>query len=396
MTGFKKALLFVHRWLGFISGLVVFIVSITGCIFCFQDELQDAIHSYRKVEVSNAPVLKPSELRVEGLKYLPKGKFAGMIYNGPGRAAIVGVTDSAGYHNLYTNPYTGKLLGDDLLQKNFFIIVEYIHLYLLLPAHIGKVVVGIAVLVFVVLMVTGIILWWPKRKTDRKRSFTIKWNGRWRRINYDLHNVLGFYATGIAIILAVTGLSMSFEWVEKGIYNAGNIGQKIQHADEKKLFKSDSVHKAVNLNAPAIDVAYATIREKSPGAEMILFYGGAAPGDALYGGAYPTELHYAYNDAYQFDQYSGKLLQYLPDNQKSLGLKLENMNYDIHVGQIAGLTGKIIAFLASLISASLPVTGLIIYLGKRKKKPKFKKIREITHNKSHRHLAVTGLNKGQA
>ena len=189
---------------------------------------------------------------------------------------------------------------------------------------------------------------------------------------------------------------MSFEWVEKGIYKAGNIGSKIPHADEKKLFKSDSVRKAVNPNAPAIDIAYATMRKRSPGAEMILFYGGVAAGDALYAGAYPKELHYAYNDAYQFDQYSGNLLQYLPNSQKSPGLKLENMNYDIHVGQIAGLPGKILAFLASLISASLPVTGLIIYLGKRKKKPKSKKIREITHNKSHRHLAVTELNKGQA
>jgi uncharacterized iron-regulated membrane protein len=387
MTAFKKAILFIHRWLGFISGLVVFIVSITGCIFCFQDEIQDALHNYRTVEVSNAPMLKPSVLKDNGLKHIPKGKFAGLIYNSPGRAAIVGITDAAGYHNLYTNPYTGKILGDDLLQKNFFIIVEYIHLYLLLPANIGKMVVGISVLIFVVLMITGIILWWPKRKTDRKRSFTIKWNGRWRRVNYDLHNVLGFYAASISIILAITGLSMSFEWVENGIYKAGNIGHKLEHADEKKLFKSDSVHKAVNPNAPAIDIAYATMRSKSPGAQMILFYGGAAAGDALYAGAYPKELHYAYNDAYQFDQYSGKMLQYLPNSQKSPGLKLENMNYDIHVGQIAGLPGKILAFIASLISASLPVTGFIIWLGKRKKKPKAKKIRAITHKKTHRHLA---------
>jgi uncharacterized iron-regulated membrane protein len=250
MTAFKRTLLFVHRWLGFISGLVVFIVSITGCIFCFQDEIQDAIHGYRTVPVSNAPFLKPSVLKAKGLEFLPKGKFAGLIYNGPGRAALVGVTDSAGYHNLYTNPYTGKILADDLLQKNFFIIVEYIHLYLLLPTEIGKMVVGISVLIFVVLMITGIVLWWPKRKTDRKRSFTIKWNGRWRRINYDLHNVLGFYAASIAIILAITGLSMSFEWVENGIYNAGNIGSKVKHADEKKLFKSDSVSKAVKKNRP--------------------------------------------------------------------------------------------------------------------------------------------------
>jgi len=44
------------------------------------------------------------------------------------------------------------------------------------------------------------------------------------------------------------------------------------------------------------------------------------------------------------------------------------MNYDIHVGAIAGLTGKVIAFLASLVSASLPVTGFIIWFDRERRK----------------------------
>jgi len=384
MTAFKKAILFLHRWLGFISGLVVFIVSITGCIFCFQDEIQDAMHNYRKIEVQHKPFLKPSVLQHQAQQYMPVGKLSGLIYNGPERPALVGLTDKAGYHNLYVNPYTGKVLHDDLLQSNFFTIVEYIHLYLLLPANIGRMVVGTSVLIFVVLMITGIILWWPKRKTDRKRSFTIKWGARWRRVNYDLHNVLGFYSTAVALILAITGLSMSFEWVREGIYKGGNLGKTI--AIERKEFKSDSTLKAVTQKEPAIDVAYTTITQKSPEAKMVIFYGAGTPSEALYGIAYEQPLRYSYRDSYQFDQYTGKLLLELPNTKKSLGLKLEDMNYDIHVGQIAGLPGKILAFVVSLICASLPLTGLIIYLGKRKK-GKGSKVREITHKKSHRHLA---------
>ena len=83
--------------------------------------------------------------------------------------------------------------------------------------------------------------------------------------------------------------------------------------------------------------------------------------------AYPKTLNFSYSDNYSFDRYSAKLLKYLPYIKKSPGLKLLGMDYDIHVGQIAGVTGKILAFLASLISASLPITGLIVYLHKRKK-----------------------------
>ncbi|MDT3403720.1 PepSY-associated TM helix domain-containing protein [Mucilaginibacter terrae] len=389
MSAFKKAVLFVHRWLGFISGLVVFIVSITGCIFCFQDEIQDAMYSYRTVQAQNTPFLKPSQLQQAALQTLKDGKYGGMAILGPNRAATVRVTDKAGFHVVYVNPYNGKVLGDDIMQKNFFIIVEFIHLYLLLPAKIGKLVVGTSVLIFVAIMITGIILWWPKRKSDRKRSFTIKWGGRWRRVNYDLHNVLGFYSTAIAIILAITGMSMSFEWMEKGIYATGNIGSKVNREFEEREMKSDTVSIPANISVPAIDVAYQTIKKQSPHTQMVFFYGGEKQSDIIHGTAYPTPLHYSFSDSYQFDKHTGKLLHFLPNTKKSPGMKLNNMNYDIHVGQIAGLPGKIIAFIVSLICASLPVTGLIIWLGKRNKKPKAKKVRDIAHRKTHQHLKAT-------
>jgi len=47
--------------------------------------------------------------------------------------------------------------------------------------------------------------------------------------------------------------------------------------------------------------------------------------------------------------------------------KFNRMNYDIHVGAILGLPGKILAFFASLIAASLPVTGFYIWWGRRRK-----------------------------
>jgi uncharacterized iron-regulated membrane protein len=83
--------------------------------------------------------------------------------------------------------------------------------------------------------------------------------------------------------------------------------------------------------------------------------------------AYPQALHFSDHDNYAFDKYSGKLLNFLPYEKKSPGMKLNNMNYDIHRGQLAGFLGKIVAFLSSLVSATLPVTGLILYLGKKKK-----------------------------
>jgi uncharacterized iron-regulated membrane protein len=386
MTPFKKVLLFCHRWLGFISGLVVFIVSITGCIFCFQDEIQDAVYDYRTVQNTGKPYVQPSQLINEVKKAYPKASPDFIYYYGAERpAGVLANLGKDGYEYVFLDPYSGKITYHEKPQTNFFIIVEYIHLYLLLPPAIGHWIVGVSVIIFMVIMITGLILWWPKRKTDRKRSFTIKWGGRWRRVNYDLHNVLGFYATSIALILSISGLAIAFEPVSKAIYSTANIGRNIKYEDEVSEPKSDSLKKAGIAKQPVIDLAFAHARQQSPKAEMFLIHNDPALSGAIGVGAYPKSMHYASASGYEFDKYNGKLLKTYAYDKKSPGLKLNEMNYDIHVGQIFGLTTKIIAFLASLICASLPITGFIIWLGKRKKsKSKTTKVRGAVHHKTHR------------
>jgi len=383
MAPFKKVLLFCHRWLGFISGLVVFIVSITGCIFCFQDEIQDAMYSYRTVENTGKPYVQPSQLIAEVKKEFPQASPDYIYYYGAERpASVLANIGAAGFEYVFLNPYTGKITYHEKPQANFFIIVEYIHLYLLLPPAIGKWIVGVSVIIFMVIMITGLILWWPKRKSDRKRSFTIKWGGRWRRVNYDLHNVLGFYATSIAIILSITGLAIAFEPVSRAIYNTANLG-KIDYKTEVTEPKSDSLKRAGIAAEPVVNLAFAYARQQAPKAEMFLIHNDPALSGAIGVGAYAKSMHYSHATGFEFDKYNGKLLKSYIYEKKSPGLKLNEMNYDIHVGQIFGLTTKIIAFLASLICASLPVTGFIIWLGKRKKKQP-KKIRAAVHRKTHK------------
>ena len=388
MTPFKKTLLFCHRWLGFISGLVVFIVSITGCIFCFQDEIQDAMYDYRHVENTGKPYVRPSQLISEVKKTYPKASPEYIYYYGAARpAAVLANLGNDNFEYFFLNPYSGKITYHEKSQTNFFIIVEYIHLYLLLPPAIGTWIVGVSVIIFMVIMVTGLILWWPKRKSDRKRSFTVKWGGRWRRVNYDLHNVLGFYATSIAMVLAITGLAIAFEPVSKGIYNTANIGKDIKYEDEVSEPKSDSLKTAGIANRPVVDLAFSYARQQVPAAEMFLIHNDPALSGAIGIGAYPKSMHYAKATGFEFDKYNGRLLKAYIYDKKSPGLKLNEMNYDIHVGQIGGLTTKIIAFLASFICASLPITGFIIWLGKRKKsKSKTLTARGAIHHKTHRRL----------
>lgn len=90
---------------------------------------------------------------------------------------------------------------------------------------------------------------------------------------------------------------------------------------------------------------------------------------------YPNAGTYFRNRSYAFDQHTLKPLRgnkiFDGDFEKaSAGNKLRRMNYDIHLGSILGLPGRILAFFSALIGTSLPVTGLIVWLGKKKKERK--------------------------
>jgi uncharacterized iron-regulated membrane protein len=364
----KQAIGKLHLWLGLASGLVVFVVSLTGAIFTFQDDIRDLTQPWRWVEDHGQAPLPPSRLKAISVANHPGATASWVSYVGRERSAAVFLSDTAGgSFYAYLDPYTGQLLHEQNLRRDFFTIVQYLHMYLLLPPAIGEWIVGPAVLMFVGLLISGLVLWWPKRKTDRKRAFTIKWGGRWRRVNYDLHNVLGFYAAAIAFVIAFTGLMMSYEWVRNATTFVANAGQVDK--EEVTAPAVDTTQRAAPTGA-VVDLAYARIRQRSPAAEMILIGPADNPAEPVYGLAYARALHYYHRDEYYFHPVTGRLLKAIPHAVKSAGAKFNDINYDLHTGQILGFGGKVAAFLGSLISASLPITGFLVWWGRRQKKAK--------------------------
>ena len=366
---FKKTIRFIHKWLGLTSGLIVFIVSITGCIFCFHDEIKDLTRDYRKVEIQDKPYILASTLQQKAKKLYPEATTDMVIFYGKDRPAIVYSTIKSMPCYIFFNPYSGEFLHTENLEEDFFIIVEDLHMHLWLPPEIGKQVVGIATIIFVLMAISGIVLWWPKKKKDLKNRIKIKWEAKWRRINYDWHNVTGFYISIIAIIIAITGLTFSYEWMHKTMYVIGNFGKDYPKEHFKPVIDTTLI---ANSNANPVDSALAEAFKAKPKDKMFfVWYLGEK--EAIITGSYPEALGFHHQSNLLFHPTTGTLLGKNLYEDKSAGMQLQEMNYGLHTGQFFGLTGKIIAFFASLLAAALPVTGFIIFWGRRnKKKPKAK------------------------
>jgi uncharacterized iron-regulated membrane protein len=229
--------------------------------------------------------------------------------------------------------------------------------------------VATATLIFVMMLITGIILWWPKNKSAAKQRFSIKWSARWRRKNYDLHNVLGFYACWIAIFLAITGLVWGFQWFANSFYWATSGGKSI--VEYKESF-SDTTNMVSIFQTPVEDLVWRKISAENQEAEVIEIHLAEDHRSPIIGSSNPDRMTYWQTDNHYYDQYTMKEIpvQHLygayPGNL-SVADKIRRMNYDIHVGAVLGLPGKFLAFFASLICASLPVTGFMIWWGRKNK-----------------------------
>ena len=177
----KKTIVKIHLWLGLTSGLLVFVIAITGCFYAFKVEIENLTELYRFVEEQNKTFLLPSQLEEIALKELPGKKIHSVQYEGKKKSAqIIFYNDDPKYYfGVYINQYNGEVLNVKDLDGGFFSFILEGHFYLWLPHKIGQVVVASATFIFVVMLITGIILWWPKNRAVRKQRFTIKWNARW-------------------------------------------------------------------------------------------------------------------------------------------------------------------------------------------------------------------------
>jgi uncharacterized iron-regulated membrane protein len=366
----KKIIGKIHLWLGLLSGPVVLFLGITGCILAFEREIEEATQPYRYVATRQQAYLPPTAIKAIAEQQLPGKPAHSVTYGRQGRAAVVTFYHSAPdyYYLVYIDPYSGAVLKVKDMSRDFFRIVVNGHFYLWLPPKIGQPIVASATLIFVVMMISGMVLWWPKNKAARKQRFSIKWDARWRRRNYDLHNVLGFYVSWVAIFIAITGLVWGFQWFSALIYGAASGGKKAV------AYYEPISRPAPGKPANAPDILWQHVAQQHRAAQTIEVHFPETDSAAIAIAINPDQSTYWKIDNFYYDQYTLREIpvkhMYGKLANTTTADKIARMNYDIHVGAVLGLPGKIMAFCASLLVASLPVTGFVIWRGRKKGKKK--------------------------
>lgn len=207
----------VWRW-HFFAGLFclpfIFSLATTGALYLFHDQIDDAVYA--------SPMLRENPSGAASAALPASRLIAGAVQAYPGRAAAFGVP-ADGRHNaqvdvvradgrtlqVFVDPASGSVAGAIDESERIMTLVKHIH-SLAVAGTAGRVLIEIVAGWIIVLMASGIYLWWPRGRRGGVVSIRAGAQGRtwWR----DLHAVTGAFGGGIVLFLALTGMPWSVFW----------------------------------------------------------------------------------------------------------------------------------------------------------------------------------------
>lgn len=367
----------LHRWLSIPLGAVITVVSLTGALLVFEAEITRALdpHLYRVAVPPGAPRLTPSQLVDSIRRQLPDSlELTALELPADPAASCMASFRGVARRTLGVDPYTGEVLGWTK-QPAFFQSVRKLHRWLLdAPASrgeesIGKRVVGIATLLLVVILVSGLVIWIPRSRKALKNRLTISWRHGLRRFWYDSHVALGFYATLLLLVMALTGLTWSFGWYRTAAYAlfGGSPRQEtVQQTARQKETRPEAAQPtpheadaAVGIDLRAWDRVAEELRRRYPDGRSITL----SHGEARIVTSAPS--HMRREDKVRFDPADGTLRQIVRYDELPRAQRLRGWFYALHTGTWGGLLTRILYFAAALIGASLPLTGYYLWLRRR-------------------------------
>lgn len=393
----KKIFRKIHLWLSVPFGLIITLVCFSGAMLVFENEVNEwfrrDLYYVETVKESPLPMDKllekvattlPDSVSVTGVS----------ISSDPGRAYQVSLSKLR-RASLYVDQYTGEVKGKSE-RSGFFMFMFRMHRWLLDSMNPGnegifwgKMIVGVSTLLLVFVLISGIVIWWPRTRKALKNSLKITATKGWRRFWYDLHVAGGMYALIFLLAMALTGLTWSFPWYRTAFYKV--FGVEVQqraaqgheqksdaqkrdtklaaHREKKRegneVRKGERSRRPENNHSDMYSVTspfvywqeiYDKLRRQNPEYKQISISSGTASVSFNRFGNQRASDRYSFNtDNGEFTETS------LYQHQDKSG-KIRGWIYSVHVGNWGGMFTRILTFIAALLGSALPLTGYYLWI----------------------------------
>ncbi|WP_230481567.1 PepSY-associated TM helix domain-containing protein [Sphingomonas sp. Leaf21] len=195
-----------HFWAGLLVAPVLLMLSATGAIYLFNDELNDALYPRLRFVAPHGSTVPVSHMIDAALRTYPGSASRIDMPATNDRSAVVFVQpDHGAPRRVAVDPGSGRVLGSVVYDRTLVGWADATHRSMLMGLA-GERLVELAVSWALVLLVTGLILWWPRGRFHAAGTLWPRWSGRGRRFWRDLHGPVGVWTVALIGFLIVTGL----------------------------------------------------------------------------------------------------------------------------------------------------------------------------------------------
>ncbi|MBQ7530799.1 MAG: PepSY domain-containing protein [Paludibacteraceae bacterium] len=321
----RNTFLFIHRWLGIVFGVFISVICLSGAVLIFSNELNNAANRISKPD--DATPLTADEL-IEAVNRWNTDGLTFVAIQMPADDHHVAQAQFAemGRNTIAVNPYTGEVLGQS--GSAFVGFVKKLHRWLLMPPKdthggmsVGRIIVGSSAIAMTFILITGIIIWWPKNRKMLKARTTVRTDKGFRWFVYDSHVSVGIFAVIFLLLMSLTGPIFSFGWYRTA-------ATKLAGGDTQEMYMRSNNTPQQEQSSEAQDV------NEQPVQQVKVMQAGE-----------------------QGNRPQGKLPVQVIFNR-------------LHTGSIGGWLLRILYFLAALIGACLPWSGYYMFVKRQQAKQK--------------------------
>lgn len=353
----RKAVLKIHLYVGLVAAVFLVILGLTGSIMAFESDLDHWLHPKLWYVTPAARRMPENDLISIVQHQFPGARVVFVqFFRAVNLAQMMELTDGT---KVYINPYDGLVLGYRVGVQNSDLAIGYVHqLHLrLVPnpqsapnlAAAGKTVVSFAGLGLCLMVPTGLILWW------RRKSTSIRWQGSWFRVFFDLHQAIGIYTAFFLLVASTTGIMIGFGFLEHTYYWMTRSSPPARQPPSLSIPVPGALPIMVDQ---ALDIA----RRAMPDATVAMLMRPIhATGSYTVMMRVPEETSESVHSAVTIDQFSGKVLNLRDFRTDSAGYRWVRYNRSIHTGDVFGLPTHILVSLSSLALVAMVITGVVIW-----------------------------------
>lgn len=354
-TRLRTIWLKAHLWVGLVIALPLIVIALTGAALVFEGGIDRALNPRISYVPRGDHVLSVDEIVTRVTIANPGARLGSFTFPEDTEDALqISAIANPGPVTIAVNQYTGETLGIRTSAEREAGLARRIHLLhtRLFAGQIGEWIVGLITALTLFMAIAGLVLWWPRK------ILGVRFNASARRINFDLHNVFGFYASAVFLFIALTGMMISFErWTDPMFMrlNETAVPQLPREStDRRGLITADMLANAARAALPGAFLRGIGIPDGSNSVIVALM---KYPEDRTPGGRSRVAL----------DQHSGRVLTVISTRTAPTGTRLVNLKRSAHTGDIFGAPTRALYFVTALMLAGQVITGFFIW---RKQPPR--------------------------